>query len=81
MKKSITPLVIAGKVKASDVRTVFLVSGKMDGKVQTVFTLWSALAAGVGVGAALFGLGKLFSRTSPAPSVAGPKAASRRESK
>jgi hypothetical protein len=33
--------------------------------VQTVFTIWSALAAGFGLGAALIGLGKIFSRRAP----------------
>ena len=65
LKKSVTPVVIAGKVKAAEMRTVFLAAGKVQGKVHTVFTIWSALAAGLGVGAALFGLGKLASRRTP----------------
>jgi hypothetical protein len=65
LKKSATPVVIAGKVKAAEVRTLFLAAGKVQGKVQTVFTIWTALAAGIGVGAALFGLGQLASRRSP----------------
>lgn len=67
LKKSATPVIVAGKVKASDVRTVFLMAGRVQGKVQTVFTVWSALAAGFGLGAALLGLGKLFA-SQPAPS-------------
>lgn len=65
LKKSVTPVVVAGKVKAAEIRTVFLAAGKVQGKVQTVFTIWTALAAGIGVGAALFGLGQVASRRSP----------------
>jgi hypothetical protein len=71
---SLTPLVVASRVEAKEVRTVLLVAGKVQGNVQTVFTLWSALAAGFGLGAALIGLGTIFSRRAPAT-----KAASRRK--
>jgi hypothetical protein len=72
LKKSVTPVVFAGKVKASEVRTVFFAAGKVQGKVQTVFTIWSALAVGFGLGAALIGLGKLLSHN---PSQASPHVA------
>jgi hypothetical protein len=66
LKKSVTPLVVAGKVKANEVRTVLLAAGKVQGNVKAVFTIWSALAAGIGLGAALIGLGSLLSRHVPA---------------
>jgi hypothetical protein len=81
LKKSVTPVVVAGKVKAAEIRTVFLAAGKVQGKVQTVFTIWSALAAGVGVGAALFGLGQLASRRSPQVKTEGTGAATTNASK
>ena len=65
LTESGTPVVIAGDVKAAQVRTVLLAAGKVHGNVQTVFTVWSALAAGFGLGAALLGLGKIFSRRTP----------------
>jgi hypothetical protein len=70
LTQSATPLVIAGKVEATEVRTVLLAAGKVQGHVQAVFTIWSALAAGFGVGAALIGLGTILSRRSPMKKVA-----------
>ena len=51
-----TPLLLAGEVKAEKVNTVFLVAGRAQGSIQAVFTIWSALAAGIGLGAAIVGL-------------------------
>ncbi len=65
LEKSVTPLVVAGRLQATEVRTVLLVAGKVQGNVQAVFTIWSALAAGFGLGAALIGLGKVLSRRAP----------------
>lgn len=65
LEKSVTPLVVAGRLQATEVRTVLLVAGKVQGNVQAVFTIWSALAAGFGLGAALIGLGKVLSRRTP----------------
>jgi hypothetical protein len=56
------PLIFARKVKATEARVVLLAAGKVQGNVQSVFTIWSALAAGFGLGAALIALGKMFSR-------------------
>jgi hypothetical protein len=67
LAESVTPVVVAGKVEAGEVRTVLLAAGKVQGNVQAVFTIWSALAAGLGLGAALFGLGKVLSRRTPLP--------------
>jgi hypothetical protein len=66
LSRSATPLILAAKVESTEVRTVLLAAGKVQGNVQAVFTIWSALAAGFGVGAALIGLGQLFSRRAPA---------------
>jgi hypothetical protein len=60
LKKSMTAFIFARKVKASEVRTVLLAAGKVQGDVRAVFTVWSALAAGFGLGAALLGLGKVL---------------------
>lgn len=65
LTQSGTPVVVAGKVEAKEVRTVLLAAGKVQGKVKAVFTIWSALAAGFGLGAALIGLGKIFSSRTP----------------
>jgi hypothetical protein len=70
LMQSATPLVIAGKVEATEVRTVLLAAGKVQGNVHAVFTIWSALAAGFGVGAALIGLGTILSRRAPMKKVA-----------
>jgi len=66
LSQSVTPLIVAAKVEATEVRTVLLAAGKVQGNVQAVFTIWSALAAGFGLGAALIGLGKAISRRTPA---------------
>jgi hypothetical protein len=62
LKKSMSPLIIAKKVKLTESRVLLLVAGKVQGNVRAVFTIWSALAAGFGVGAALITLGKFFAR-------------------
>lgn len=56
MKESASPFLVAGSVEADEVNSVFLAAGRVRGTVHTVFTLWTALAAGLGMGAALFGL-------------------------
>jgi hypothetical protein len=62
VKKSLVSLVVARKVRANEVRTVLLAAGKVQGNVQTFFTVWSALAAGLGFGLALLGVGRLWAR-------------------
>ena len=57
-----TPLVMAGQVKAGSVRAVVLLAGKVQGNVRTVFSLWTALAAGLGAGVAFYGLRALSRR-------------------
>ncbi len=47
---------MAGRVRAENVQSVFVLAGQVQGNVKSVFTLWTALAVGVGVGVALFGL-------------------------
>jgi hypothetical protein len=61
------PLVVAGQVKAETVRTVVMLAGQVQGNVQTVFSLWTALAAGVGAGVAFFGLRALSRRAAKGP--------------
>jgi hypothetical protein len=78
LKKSVTPFIFARKVKAPEVRTVLLAAGKVQGNVRAVFTVWSALAAGFGLGAALLGLGKLLAST---PRAASPQSAASRSKK
>ncbi|HXF60039.1 MAG TPA: hypothetical protein VNK95_00400, partial [Caldilineaceae bacterium] len=56
------PLVMAGQVKAGTVRTAVMLAGQVQGNVRTVFTLWTALAAGIGAGVAFYGLRALSRR-------------------
>jgi hypothetical protein len=55
-------MLAAQTVQATNVRTVALLAGQVRGNVETVFTLWTALAAGAGLGVALFGLRALVGR-------------------
>lgn len=49
LRDSSSLVVLARQVKAEDVRTLMLISPKVDGNVETVFTPLTALAAGAGL--------------------------------
>lgn len=62
LKDVAASFIVARHAEAEQVRTVVLVAGRVDGSVSTVFTVWTALAAGAGMGVALFGLRMLGGR-------------------
>jgi hypothetical protein len=60
LNNSTTGVVVSRNVKASDVRSMMLIAGKVDGDVETVFTPLTALAAGAGLAFGLVSITSLF---------------------